>query len=199
MTSISNVGSSSLLSNYLDSTSTKNLDEKTIFKKLSIDVGSDGKEITKDQLDSYIAKAKAGKSGKEDTSGISDEELKGLTTLQKDWNKIALGGDNISYANISAAGYKSTLTSMDKPDEKSSVDISALKKANAQSQQDINSYLVESALGTSTNQSSSAKSLLQTLLTGNTDEKDDSNAELIGKLVNIIESYKSASTIEEEA
>lgn len=199
MTNVSNVHSSSLLATYLDSTSTKNLDTKTIFNKLSIDVGSDGKKITKDQLDAYVAKVKAAKSTKEDTSGVSDNELKALTKLQEKWNTIALGGDKITYANMT--NNKDILTSMDTADKTKTIDVSAQAAA---SKKNINNYLIASALGTSTNGTSNAtpsgaQSLLQTLLTGTTSTNDDSNADLIGALTNFIANSKANSTVETEA
>lgn len=192
MTSVSGIGSSSLLNSYLESTSNKDLDSKEIFKKLSIDVGNDGKEITKEQLDNYITKAEKAKSGKEDTSGISDEELSSLKDMQKNWDKIADGGDKITYSDMSS--YQSTLKSMDEADKAPEVDVSKFVDTTP----DVNAYIVESTLGNSVN--SGAKSLLNTLLTGNTDTNDDSNADLIDKLTNLIASYKeSTSTIETEA
>lgn len=204
MSTINGISQTSRLADYLDSTSNSNLDSKEIFKKLSIDVGGDGKTITEDQLNNYIKKtedAKAAYSAQktdEDTSGISDTELEGLKTLQKNWDKISNGGDKITYANISASGYKDTLTGMDEADT-SSVDVESLQEDYNQSLQDINDYLMSSALKTSTSSSSGAKSLLNTLLTGTTDENDDSNADMIAKLVNLLEDFKSTSTIETEA
>lgn len=195
MSGINGIAQSNLLAGYLNSTSNSDLDAKNIFKKLSIDTGGGGKEINKEQLDSYIENIKTAKAQKVDNSGVSTEELNGLTKLQKDWDKISLGSDSITYSNISASGNKETLLAMDTAD-KPKVDIKKLKE----SETDINAYLVDSALKFSADDNGkSAKSLLNTLLTGTTDENDDSNADLIGKLVNIIEDYKKMSTIEEEA
>lgn len=197
MTNINAVGSSSLTASYLDSTSNVKVDTKKVFQELSIDMGGDGKAITKKQLDSYITKAKAAKAGKEDTSGISDNELKGLETMQKNWDKISKGSSSITYSNMSSAANKSTLTSMDTADKTTTIDKSADAKEFTKT---INDYIVTSALNTNTNSSNNAHSMLKTLLTGTTDENDDSNAELIAKLTNIIEDSKKAkSTIETEA
>lgn len=201
MTNINSVGSSSLTASYLDSTPKAKVDPKKVFQELSIDMGGDGKAITKKQLDSYIAKAKAAKSGKEDTSGISDNELKGLETMQKNWDKISRGSNSITYSNMSSAANKSTLTSMDTADKTTTIDKSADAKEFTKT---INDYIVTSALNinpsTNTNSSNNAHSMLKTLLTGTTDENDDSNAELIAKLTNIIEDSKKAkSTVETEA
>lgn len=201
MTSINNVSSKSLLAGYLDSTSQSDLDSKTVFKKLSIDVGSDGKTISKDQLDEYISKAEEAKKAytdkktDEDKSGITDKELTGLKDIQKNWNKLSKGSDSITYASMSQN--KDMLTAMDTADKKSSVDVESLKKNSL----NVNEYLTEAALNFSVdlNKTSGQKSLLNTLLTGTTDENDDSNSEMIAKLTNLLEEAKNKSTIEEEA
>lgn len=195
MTTINGISKNNLLGNYLNSTSNKNLNAKEIFKELSIDVGGDGKTITKKQLDSYVEKVTEAKASKTDTTTVSDEELAGLKTLQKNWDKIADGGDKISFSNVSAAGFKSALTEMDSADKK--VDMSQFKVTT---KQDIDDYLMNSALSFSVKDSETgAKSMLKRLLTGSTDENDDFNANTIAKLTNMIESYKTKSTIEEEA
>lgn len=199
MSNINSVGSSSLTASYLNATQNAKVDPKKVFQELSIDMGGDGKAITKKQLDSYIAKAKTAKAGKTDTSGISDNELKGLETMQKNWDKISKGSDSITYSNMSSAANKSILTSMDTADKVTTVDKSADAKEFTKT---LNDYIVTSALNTNTNTSSSnnAQSVLKTLLTGTTDENDDSNAELIAKLTNIIaDSKKAKSTVETEA
>lgn len=203
MSNINAVGSSSLTASYLNATQNAKVDPKKVFQELSIDMGGDGKAITKKQLDSYIAKAKTAKAGTNsttgDTSGISDNELKGLETMQKNWDKISKGSDSITYSNMSSAANKSILTSMDTADKVTTVDKSADAKEFTKT---LNDYIVTSALNTNTNTSSSnnAQSVLKTLLTGTTDENDDSNAELIAKLTNIIaDSKKAKSTVETEA
>lgn len=195
MTTINGISKENLLGNYLNSTSNKKLDAKEIFKELSIDAGGDGKSITKKQLDSYVEKISQAKASKTDTTTVSDEELAGLKTLQKNFNKAADGGDSITFSSVSAAGFKSTLLSMDAADK--TTDLSQFKVT---SKQDINNYLMNSALSFSVKDSETdAKSMLKTLLTGTTDENDDSNANMIAKLTNIIASYKTKSTIETEA
>lgn len=196
MTTISGISKDNLLGNYLDSTSNSKLNAKEVFKELSLDVGSDGKSISKKQLDSYIDKVTKEKASKTDTTTVSDEELNGLKTLQKDWKKIADGGDKISFANVSASGHKATLLAMDSAD-KAKVDMS---KFTVTTKKDIDNYLMDSALNFSVKESTSdAKSMLKTLLTGTTDENDDANANYIAKLTNMIADYKKTSTIESEA
>lgn len=191
-TGLSSVNQSNLLTSYLDSTLNADLDTKTIFKKLSIDMGGDGKSITKDQLDSYISNAENG------TVSISDNELKALKTMQSKWDTISKGSDSITYSNMS--GFKDILTSMDSPDDTSNqVDLSTLQTSSYI--EDVDDYLVNAALSSSisSNSVADATSMLKSLLTGTTDENDDSNANLIATLTNIIANSKSTSTVETEA
>jgi len=181
------------LGNYLNSVSPDKADAKTIFSKLSIDVGGDGKSITKAQLTSYIDQAQNGK------VSIPDEEMSALKTLQTNWDKVSDGGDSINYSNVSASGYTSTLQSMVPDNSKNTVDKSS---DFADSKTKIDNELISSALGTSISSSSSTNnysSMLKTLLTGTTDENDDSNAETIAKLTNLIANSKPTSTVETEA
>lgn len=189
---ISGVSSSSLLANYLDSTKNADLDAKTIFKKLSIEAGGDGKELTKDQLDSYIKKIEAGK------AEASDEELSGLKDMQENWDSISKGSDSISYSNMS--GYKDILTSMDAADKTSTID---LRQDAADSTAAAYGQVVDAALNFNAfeNKSSSdLSSMLNNLLSGTTDENDDANADLIDQLTNLIAKFKDiTSTIEVDA
>jgi hypothetical protein len=180
------------LGSYLNSVSTDKADAKTMFSKLSIDVGGDGKSITKDQLTSYLDKAKSG------TVSIPDQEKTALQTLKDNWDKVADGGDKINYANVTSAGYTSTIKSMVPDNSKTTVDKSS---DFADSKATIDNQLISSALGTSTSSSStnSYSSVLKTLLSGTTDENDDSNANLIATLTNLIANSKSTSTVETEA
>lgn len=189
-TTASDYSGKTALGRYFNSASGEDLNAKDIFTKLSIDLGGDGKTITKKQLDSYIKNAENKK------ISVPDEELESLKEIQDNWSTIADGGDSISYSNINYAGYEDALLSM-APD-KTTIDLS---DEAASFTNDINKYLMDSALGSSTKNSSESgyKSLLKTLLTGTTDENDDANANLIDKLTNLIASLKETSTIDEEA
>lgn len=191
-TSKTEYSNSTALGRYVSSVSHDKADVRTIFTKLSIDLGGDGKTITEDQLDSYLSNAKNKK------ISIPDEEKNALQKLQDNWDTIADGGNSISYAKIGKAGYKDTLLSMIPDDSSKTIDMS---KDAADFKTSINNYLVASALGTSTDNTSEStySSMLKTLLSGTTDENDDANADLIGKLVNIIASFQSNSTIDKEA
>ena len=166
---------------YVNSTSAEDLDAKTIFKKLSIDVGGDGKEITKDQLDAYVAKAEKG------TVKLGSDELKGLKEIQKDWEKVSDGGDSITLSNVSSSGYTDALTSM-KPEETTTpIDVNKLQ-SDIKTQ--IDNYLMNSALESgSTDTKSGLSDMLNSLLKGTTDVNDAANANLIDTLTNMIAGY----------
>lgn len=177
---------------YFNSVPAQKANPKDIFRNLSLDVGGDGKSITKDQLDKYIDKAEDGK------INIPDKELSALQKLQDDWKKVADGGDKITYANVSTSGFTDTLKSMIPDKASKTKDVSSDFE---DSKTKINNMLMSSALETSTKSSStnSYSSMLKTLLSGTTDENDDSNAELIATLTNLIADSKSTSTTEVEA
>lgn len=183
--------SGTLVGKYLESTTPEKANAKEIFQKLSVDVGSDGKSITKDQLDSFISDAKSGK------VVISDKEMASLQTLQKNFTQIADGGDKITYEGVSKAGFKGNLTAM-VPDEAETTDYAQNfidSTANAYGK------VVKAALSgiENSDKSSSLSSMLNTLLSGTTDENDDSNANMIATLTNLIANSKSNSTTELEA
>lgn len=177
----------SLVGQYIDDTSSSKLDAKTIFKELSIDMGGDGKTITKDQLDSYVSDAESG------NLSISNDELKSLKTLQSSWKTVSEGGDSITYANVS--GDKGLFTSMagTTATTSSTSDINLTQSSTDQ----IYSYLINSALSSNSQTASSTdlSSMLKTLLSGTTDENDDANANAIATLTNLIAQSKSTSTI----
>lgn len=187
--------SNTSLQRYLNSTDSNDVDTKTIFSKISMDLGGDGKSITKDQLDSYISSAVNG-----DIS-ISKDELTSLKTLQEDWDAIA-GEDTekMTYFDVVKSGSDVLTSLIPEEDDKSAA--SSLFTATADATAAAYSKVVNAALSglsssDSNNSSSGMSSLLNTLLTGNTDEYDDANAELIANLTNLL--AKSTSTVEKEA
>lgn len=191
---VNNVNSAGLLSGYFDSTSNADLNAKAIFKKLSIDVGSDGKTITKGQLDSYIAGIESGK------TVVTDEVKEGLLSISENWDSISKGRESISSANVS--GFSDVLKSMDEPDKNSST--FDIRELNDSIQTQVKNYIVDSAFKFNAygkNETvSGLSSMLNTLLTGMTDERDDENADMIAALVDLIEKNKNVtSTIEREA
>lgn len=78
------------------SSKAQNSDDE-LFKKLSEDVGGDGKTITKQQLEDYIAKVESNASVTEDKG-----KLGFLKQLDKNWDKISNGSDSITSADLKA-------------------------------------------------------------------------------------------------
>ena len=182
-----------LVGKYLSTATSDTASAKEIFQKLSVDVGGDGKSITKDQLDSFVKEAKSGK------VSISDKELSSLTEMQDNWTEIADGGKNITYSGMVKAGFKDTLTDMVPEETAATTDYQKLFNDSTAA---AYSKIVVAALNGTSNSSektSTLGSLLNTLLTGTTDENDDSNANLIATLTNLIANSKSTSTTEVEA
>lgn len=200
MTSISGL-SSSLINSYQKFEPYKNeLTTENMFQMLSLEVGGDGETIKKDQLNSYIEDAEDG------TADISKSELKALKTIQEDWDKIAgKNADSINYKNMEDS--TDLLLSAVTGGISVSSDDSETTSSNSatSSTEDVYNYIKQETLKTSynissgKNSSNDAQSLLETLLTGNTDEEDDNNADLIATLVNFIADSQSASTIEVKA
>lgn len=174
--------SNTALKRYFDSTDSDKVDAKKIFNKLSIDVGSDTKKISKEQLDAYINKSDKG------TISLSDNEKGALKEIQKNWNQISEGSDSISYFNVSSSGYSDTLKSMAPTDEMSTA-TSDLSKLTADLTANAYGSVVNAALGSNIGVDGSTSSLttmLNSLLKGTTDENDDANANMIATLTNLI-------------
>lgn len=191
MSSINSI-SSNLLQSYINYQSKKELTPQNMFQMLSIQLGGDGETITKKQLDSYIESANNGK------IKISDAELNALTLLQDKWDTISGGKDSIKFGDM--ASYTTLLATIITSGIATSED-AASSDSSMSTTEEIYAYLIDSAFKAATNDNSDdnsstdAASLLQTLLEGTTDIKDDSNSELIATLINFIADLKSASTV----
>lgn len=182
------------LSKYLDKTSSEDLDSETIFKKISYDVGGNGKSITKDELNSYIEKAQKG------SVKISDEELSVLKDVKKNWDTISDKEDSITYSDVEDADYSDKLLEV-KPEDETDWK-KQLKDFNETLQAEAKATLITGALKSSSHdsESNSLTSKLKSLLTGTTDEKDDENADLIDFLTDLVAKSKTkTTTIETEA
>lgn len=178
---------------YLNSTKAADVDSQTLFAKLSIDVGSDGKTITINELDSFISNADSGK------VDISDNELSALKTLKENWNTISDGSSSITFANINASGSKGILSSM-APNAGKDTSNTDLINTTLSDTDKVYSSLIQSAVNSShgdvSYSSSSLQSMLTTLLTGTTDANDDANAEMIANLTNLIATSNPTHTVE---
>lgn len=192
MTSISGLGSS-LIDAYEKFKPYKSeLTTENMFQMLSVEIGGDGETIDKAQLDSYIEEAEDG------TIEVSKSELEALNMISDNWDTIAgKGAESITYDKMD--DYTGILLTA----VTGGVSVSSNTTSNSDSSDsaidDIDAYLIESTLGLSKDDATGLNSLLTTLLSGNTDEKDDENANLISTLVNLISNYESNSTVEVEA
>lgn len=194
MTTIYNI-SAGFLQSYVTFQSKKDMTPEEMFKRLSVEMGGDGKSITKEQLDDYIGKAESG------ALSVGKEKLNALKTIQKNWDTISGGGDSITYDNLKdfpsilAATMTGGFTA-----EEISDSPSALASA-------IQDYLVNS-LGLSSSEEitkDNLSSYLNSLLldesasnknSGESAESSDNNSEIIATLTNMIASFDSASTVE---
>lgn len=172
--------------NFLDD---KNADPEKIFKQLSLEMGGDGKSITKDQIDSYIDKADSG------IVNVDKSKLQSLKKIQQNFDSISKGDYSITYADMKdfAGLLLATVTSdvieiVEKPEEE-------ISQVDA-----IYDYLTD-YLGLSSKdevQESDLTSYLNDIIAGTSNE-DDSDSELVGTLINLIDSYSSNSTMLVEA
>lgn len=163
------------------------LDPEEIFKRLSFEMGGDGKTITKKQLDSYIDKAKSGK------ISVDKNKLNALKQIQKNWDTIAGDKDSITYSDMGPykalllATVTGTFTETEIGDN-----------TNPSIQDAIMDYLTDS-LGLSDKKDITKfdlTSYLNELIQNSSDE--DNNSELIDNLTNIIATYSDPSTVEAE-
>lgn len=174
---------------YMEYNGKEKLNLEDVFKRLSFEMGGDGKTITKDQLDKYIDKADSG------VIKVDKNKLKALKQIQKHWDEISQGKDEITFENMKK--YSTLLaatltgnfevTEIDDDNASSITDaiydylVDYLNKANKDdvTKEDLSSYLSE-------------------LISSNPEGNNDSNNELIGAVTNLISSYSSISTIETE-
>lgn len=93
MTEIYSISSGFLIS-YMESKDKDGLDMEKIFKRLSFEMGGDGKSITKNQLSDYIKNAESG------LIAVDSAKLKALKTILNNWDTISNGSDSITYEDI---------------------------------------------------------------------------------------------------
>lgn len=178
------------------------LDMEEVFKRLSFELGGDGKTINKKALDEYIAKA--------DSGGIKVDKhkLKALKDIQKNWDEISQGKDNITYEDIKkyptllAQTLMGDFTEIELPDKKPPEEN---EKADEVSISDaIYDYLMDYLDLDNKDEikKSDLENYLNELVTNSTEENDTNSeltGELIGALTNMIATYSPTSTVEAEA
>lgn len=164
----------------------KKMSMEEMFKSLSLEMGGDGKTITKNQLSSYIRKAENG------TVKINATRLKALKNMLKNWDNISTDGKNITFGdlkNLPMLLFNAAVGDFD--DSKKTKDDEESDKF------DIKEYL-KTALNLSEDDEIT-KSDLEAHLKSLLSETSDENSDLIDNMVNTLASYESASTISEEA
>ncbi len=187
MTTIYNVSPSYLIA-YETYHGKAKLDDEEIFKRLSLEMGGDGKSITKDQLDTYINKAGSGE------IEVGKSKLESLKKIQKNWDKIA-GDDDIitfeemeKYRSLLLATIIGNFTKTEIPDSEESA------------QDAIYDYLTD-YLGLSDKSQIQKKDLTNYLneIMSTSIVEDDSNNDLVATVTNMIASFSSDTTLETEA
>lgn len=193
--------SAGFLQNYITCQDKKNLDPEKIFKRLSFEMGGDGKTITKEELDNYISDAESG------NIHVDKQKLDALKMIQKDWDTISNGKDSITYADMEK--YKSllfqtmggnfTVTEID-DSASSSHSSSSADEASSSINDAIFDYLTDYLNKSNKNEitKSDLSSYLNDLITGDSNGSD-SNSELIAAVTNLISVTTSPSTVEAEA
>lgn len=158
-------------SKYVTGASANKVSTEDMFKKLSEQMGGDGKTITKDELDSYIENA---------DEDMSSTKLDALKSLQSNWDTISNGEDSITFSDVKDSGSTNLLGLAYTSDVVSSL------KASESTTSDVLGSLVNSALnGTSTQ--SDVSSYLTTLLSENSATND--NSDEIDAVVNLLAKY----------
>lgn len=186
MSSISNINPG-FLQSYINFHSKTKLTIEEMFKYLSIEMGGDGKSITKSQLDSYIEEAKS------HSMKISKQKLSALKQIQKNWDTISKGEDSISAGDME--GYEAILAAA-MADGFESIEISDEPNSFVS---EIYKYLLEN-LGISDLKDASDSDLnsyLQTLLSEDSD--DDAIGDAIDSLINLMAKRGIPSNVELEA
>lgn len=173
---------------YVTYQSKKDISMEEIFKRLSYEMGGDGKSITKKELDNYIKNYEAS------TKGHHSPKLSALKIIQKNWDTISHGKDSITfedmkdYSTLLAAIFAGDFTATEVDDSTDSAidavldylaDYLGLSSKDDLKKSDLTSYLNE--------------------LITNSSEENDVDGELIGALTNAIATFDTNTTVETEA
>lgn len=176
MTRIQNV-SAGFIETFANIKGKKKLTPEEMFKRLSLEMGGDGKTITKKQLDDYINSAASGK------IKVGEPKLTALKMMQKNWDTISNGKDSITVDDLK--NY-TTLLGMAMVDTSESDDDS---DTTDKEDKEKNSVIDKATLEELTNE-------LKKALSDTT--KDEFNTDLVAKLTNKIADNNPTSTIQVE-
>jgi len=160
-----------------------------MFKSLSLEMGGDGKTITKNELNSYIQKAENG------TIEINATKLKALKKMQENWDNISKDGENITFADLKDMPmllFNAAVGDLNDSDKnKKSNDAEDTGEAD---KFNLQNYL-KTALNISDNQEITKSDLESHLKSVLSDSSNDASG-IVDTLTNVIASYSSTTTIE---
>ena len=176
--------SAGFIETYINFLGKEKLTTGEMFKRLSLEMGGDGKTITKKQLDEYIAKAESG------DIKVGKKKLSALKQIQKNWDTISGGKDNITAGDMKdySALLMATMT-----------DAFSTTETDDSTQQNPYEVLLKSLGITDINdaKNSELKSYLNTLLS---DESDDATiTDTIDSIMNLMATRETNSTISADA
>lgn len=157
---------------------------KEMFFNLSMKLGGDGETIKKKDLDAYIQKADKG-----EIKNVSKTQLTALKMIQQQWDNISTDED------------KEFITAGDMKDYFFLLIMATTEVFDVPESSDNAKSILETMLQESENDDEDTKlsDLLNKILTGTTDENDDTNADLIDMITNLIATKSTTPTIEAEA
>lgn len=167
----------------------KKLSSEDIFKRLSLEMGGDGKTITKKQLDDYIDKAEKG------SIEIDSNRLNALKKIQQNWDNIAKGKDSINYDDMKGneallfATVVGTFTKTEINDEQQSKIIDEVYNLLK------NHYKGSDKTGL---KKEDLVKYLKNIISKSSGEDDDTNSEIVGTLVNMISSFDQKKSVDIE-
>ena len=178
--------SSGLIQSYINYGSMSSFSTDDMFRSVSMQVGGDGKSITKDELDTYIKNA-----------GSDVADLSQLKVMQTNWDTIS--GDEDSITSSDMKDYTKLLTSAISSNISQKINSNAsslLSEDTSLSATDkIYGYLIDSAVNGSNSTTTSGYDLLNSylseLLSNNSYESD--NSDEIDAVINMIGAMQEAS------
>lgn len=180
--------------------SVKKMSQEEMFKRLSLMMGGDGQSIKKSQLDNYIKQAEEG------DVKVSKSGMSALKSMQQNWDTISGGKDSITFADMKdyptllTMAFAGSFTMSVTPDESTSKTKEAeeTEKTTDNKTKETPNTPDKTTISSDTSVDD-LNSMLKDALGGTTDANDDSNADLIATLTNMIAVSTSAPTVSVEA
>lgn len=178
--------SASLLVNYMSFQGKTKLTLDEMFKRLSLELGGDGKTITKKQLNDYIAKADSGQ------LDVGKSKLKALKNIQKNWDDLFAGKDSITVSDMEKCPvllmnvFTGDIDKIETPEKKSSDDENELYEYLKSNLNIDEEKVTKDGLS----------KYLQSLIAESSEENDNAND--IGLITNLIANFETISNGDDE-